>query len=193
AGAEAAHGHAAQQKDPEPEEQKNWEDPGQDGGEEVLVGAAAELDAVLLEFLRELGVHPGGHELAGLARLRILDLAADPRLGNQQLVDPALLEIGAELTVGQILGLLRLLEDRLENQDAEDGEEDVPGIEVGFLVHVAPPPCLFHRCAARAPLSSAARRLWVTAPGSPRPCPRTTSGRCRARTRPSRSWSPRCC
>jgi hypothetical protein len=90
---------------------------------------------VLLELLREGGVDPGGHEAARLALSRILELAGDAGLGDQQIVDLALLEILPELAVRQRLGLLRLLKDGLEHQHAEHGDDDVPGVEMGLLVH----------------------------------------------------------
>ena len=57
--AHAAHRHAAQQEDPDAEEDQRRQDPGQQRGEEVLVAAAAELDAVLLELLRRTPGRPG--------------------------------------------------------------------------------------------------------------------------------------
>ena len=167
AGAHAARRHAPQQEDPDAEEDQRRQHPGQQRGEEVLIAAAAKRDAVLLELLREGGVDPGGHEAARLALSRILDLAGDAGLGDQQIVDLALLEILPELAVRQRLGLLRLLKDRLEQQHAEHGDDDVPGVEIGLLVHrPVPSPC--HRCGGEGGASSVAGRGTAPLPDATR-------------------------
>ena len=108
-------------------------DPGEQRGEEVLVAAAAELDAVLLELLRERGVDPGGDEAVRLARRRLLDRAGDPALGDRQLVDLALLEKLPELAVGQIFGLARLLKDRLHDRIASTAIITYQALKLLFL------------------------------------------------------------
>ena len=135
AGAHAARRHAPQQEDPDAEEDQRRHDPGQKCREEVLVAAAAIGDAVLFELAREVEIDPRGHEAAGLALGRLLDLADDAALGDQQIVDLALLEVVEELAVGQRLGLARLLDDRLHDQDRQHRDQDIPGVEVALLVH----------------------------------------------------------
>lgn len=97
---------------------------------------------VLLKLLGKARIDPGGHEIFGLALLRILDAAGDPGFGHDQLVDPMLLEMGAELAVGDRLDPVRLLNHPLDQQDRQHRGDDVPDVEAGLPVHVPPPGAL---------------------------------------------------
>src|SRR5690348_8361788 len=92
-------------------------------------------DPVLIEFLREIRVDPGRDELAEAVRFRLLQLAPEIIMRDPDLADLVLVEQGLETAVRDRRGLRALEIEALDKQHAEDGESDVPEIDVFLLVH----------------------------------------------------------
>jgi hypothetical protein len=77
-----------------------------------------------------------GDELARLIGAGVLNVPADVVFRDRDLIDLAVLQIGLELAVVDRDYLLLIsAKEVLEQQHAGEGGDDVPEVELGFLVH----------------------------------------------------------
>jgi len=77
--------HAPRDESPQPEEEGDRDDPGEQILKERAFHLAGVLDAVLLQLLGKLRIDPRGNELALAVRQRLLELALDVTIGDPDL------------------------------------------------------------------------------------------------------------
>jgi hypothetical protein len=130
----------AEHEHPQSEEHHDRQNPGQDIAQqdaEAAFGGAPVGDAILLQFAGNVRIDARGHELGGFAGFGALDGAVDVLIGDDDVIDLAVLEVGLELAVGDRLDLLVLLPKRLQQQDPQHGRQRIPEVVLDLLIHAS--------------------------------------------------------
>ena len=131
-------GDAAGKIGPHAEEECDRDHPRQNVPQERALDLARVADPVLLQLLREIGVDAGRREPGLAARQGLLESALDEPVGDADLGHLPGPEQFLKLAVGNRRDLLRHADEVLDQQDAEDSGDPVPGVEALCLVHDAP-------------------------------------------------------
>ena len=128
-------GHAADEQEPDAEEHQRRHHPGQEVPQEGALVHPRKGHVVLRQALGQIGLDQvrHRHRLAAFGRLQ---LAGDAPLADRHLGDAAVLQHLLELAVGHHVDRLRLLPPLLHQQHAEQGDDEVPKIELVALLHV---------------------------------------------------------
>ena len=127
-------GDATEPEDPDAEEQQGRNDPRQQRREKRALDLAGEFHMVLFELVGEVGSDDCGleHPLVVLRSLpRPLDGAArDPDLG-----DLVALQVAQELAIGNDGDLLVERPDVLQDEDADQRDDEIPGVPLVLLAY----------------------------------------------------------
>ena len=127
-------GEATEPEDPDAEEQQHRNDPGQQRREKRALDLAGEFHVMLFELIGEIGGDDRGLECP-LVVLRGLPCSLDGAARDPDLGDLVALQVAQELAVGNDGDLLVERPDVLQDEDADQGDDEVPGVPLVLLAY----------------------------------------------------------
>ena len=143
-GSEAAH-----DEPPHANEQKNRHKPAEQRAKHVALHSAVELDAVLLQLIREIRVYARRAELGGTVGQLLLERALNIPIGDIDVGDLAFPKILLELAIRDRGDGYCGRNHAVQKQHAEHRRQSIPDIEPRFLIHRASSGSRHHQSAGQ--------------------------------------------